>query len=119
MYGPPMNDTTNDHATAHLDDDNNDNDVVHCSNAHDAAVDANPSSQIRYDPPSSAHSPHHALVALDTVALYAGPSDMPPQVAPASGDGAADQLTLSFQGEVYVFDSVSPEKVINCVYFVF
>ncbi|KAI3809920.1 hypothetical protein L1987_19523 [Smallanthus sonchifolius] len=25
--------------------------------------------------------------------------------------GAADQLTLSFQGEVYVFDAVSPEKV--------
>ncbi|OMO85252.1 Zinc finger, GATA-type [Corchorus capsularis] len=27
------------------------------------------------------------------------------------GNGGADQLTLSFQGEVYVFDSVSPDKV--------
>lgn len=29
----------------------------------------------------------------------------------APGNGGADQLTLSFQGEVYVFDSVSPDKV--------
>jgi len=27
------------------------------------------------------------------------------------GNGASDQLTLSFQGEVYVFDAVSPDKV--------
>ncbi|KAK8981766.1 hypothetical protein V6N11_049260 [Hibiscus sabdariffa] len=27
------------------------------------------------------------------------------------GNGGGDQLTLSFQGEVYVFDSVSPDKV--------
>ncbi|XP_043712907.1 GATA transcription factor 24-like isoform X2 [Telopea speciosissima] len=31
-------------------------------------------------------------------------------VIPSRGEGM-DQLTLSFQGEVYVFDSVSPEKV--------
>lgn len=31
----------------------------------------------------------------------------------------SNQLTLSFQGEVYVFDSVSPEKVIFCVLFLF
>lgn len=111
MYGPPhasMNDTTNDQGAAHLDDDDDDNDVVQCSNGDDA-VD-NPSSQIRYDAPNATHSPH-ALVALDSVAphpLYA--SDMPPP-GPSSGDGGADQLTLSFQGEVYVFDSVSPEKV--------
>lgn len=111
MYGPPhasMNDTPNDQGAAHLDDDDDDNDVVQCSNGDDA-VD-NPSSQIRYDAPNAAHSPH-ALVALDAVAphpLYA--SDMPPP-GPSSGDGGADQLTLSFQGEVYVFDSVSPEKV--------
>ncbi|KAI3445799.1 hypothetical protein Pfo_002464 [Paulownia fortunei] len=36
---------------------------------------------------------------------------MAPPVPPAAGEGGADQLTLSFQGEVYVFDSVSPEKV--------
>ncbi|KAJ7968313.1 GATA transcription factor [Quillaja saponaria] len=39
--------------------------------------------------------------------LYVPGSDYPPQ----AGNGDADQLTLSFQGEVYVFDSVSPEKV--------
>lgn len=27
------------------------------------------------------------------------------------GNGSADQLSLSFEGEVYVFDSVSPDKV--------
>ncbi|XP_057787961.1 GATA transcription factor 24-like isoform X1 [Salvia miltiorrhiza] len=124
MYGPPhastMNETsiTNDHPTAHLDDDDdddddddndndNDNDVVHCPNAHD-----NPSSRIRYDPPNAAHSPH-ALAVLDTVASHAlyAPDMPPPQGPSAAGDGAADQLTLSFQGEVYVFDSVSPERV--------
>ncbi|GAB4853335.1 hypothetical protein Ancab_017514 [Ancistrocladus abbreviatus] len=39
--------------------------------------------------------------------LFVPDSEFPP---PASG-GGADQLTLSFQGEVYVFDAVSPEKV--------
>ncbi|KAK2983176.1 hypothetical protein RJ640_018521 [Escallonia rubra] len=33
------------------------------------------------------------------------------EIAPAASGGGADQLTLSFQGEVYVFDAVSPEKV--------
>lgn len=33
------------------------------------------------------------------------------EIVPAAGGGGADQLTLSFQGEVYVFDAVSPEKV--------
>ncbi|KAA8545666.1 hypothetical protein F0562_020883 [Nyssa sinensis] len=40
-------------------------------------------------------------------ALYVPGSEIPPPV----GGGGADQLTLSFQGEVYVFDAVSPEKV--------
>ncbi|GMQ01472.1 hypothetical protein CsSME_00048107 [Camellia sinensis var. sinensis] len=40
-------------------------------------------------------------------ALYVPGSEIPPAV----GGGGADQLTLSFQGEVYVFDAVSPEKV--------
>ncbi|KAK9286763.1 hypothetical protein L1049_015290 [Liquidambar formosana] len=39
--------------------------------------------------------------------MYVPGSDFPP----ATGGGASDQLTLSFQGEVYVFDAVSPEKV--------
>ncbi|CAK9178127.1 unnamed protein product [Ilex paraguariensis] len=42
---------------------------------------------------------HHALYVPST------------EVPPPAGGGGADQLTLSFQGEVYVFDSVSPEKV--------
>lgn len=29
------------------------------------------------------------------------------------GGDSGDQLTLSFQGQVYVFDSVSPEKVVS------
>lgn len=42
------------------------------------------------------------------------------------GADSGDQLTLSFQGQVYVFDSVSPEKVVylsslfsSCCYFAF
>ncbi|KAL0365225.1 UNVERIFIED_CONTAM: GATA transcription factor 24 [Sesamum angustifolium] len=95
-------------------DDDDDDDVVECSNGE--SVD-NPPSQIRYDLPNNSHSPH-ALPAsgvmepLDPVASHAlCPSDMAPDVAPTAGEGGADQLTLSFQGEVFVFDSVSPEKV--------
>lgn len=41
--------------------------------------------------------------------------DMPPdqqQVGVVTRSQVANQLTLSFQGEVYVFDSVPPEKVV-------
>ena len=41
-----------------------------------------------------------------------GGSDYPPV---NTGNGGSDQLTLSFQGEVYVFDAVSPDKVLNFV----
>ncbi|KAG5548446.1 hypothetical protein RHGRI_013956 [Rhododendron griersonianum] len=41
-------------------------------------------------------------------ALYVPGSEITPVAALGGG---ADQLTLSFQGEVYVFDSVLPEKV--------
>ncbi|KAJ9159209.1 hypothetical protein P3X46_024730 [Hevea brasiliensis] len=50
-----------------------------------------------------------------------GVDDVPPSVIRVTGGpdyplvpvngGDADQLTLSFQGEVYVFDAVSPDKV--------
>ncbi|KAH0977400.1 hypothetical protein GBA52_027119 [Prunus armeniaca] len=40
--------------------------------------------------------------------LYLTSSEYPP---PAATNGGSDQLTLSFQGEVYVFDEVSPDKV--------
>lgn len=39
--------------------------------------------------------------------LYVPSSDYPP----VPENGSSDQLTLSFQGEVYVFDAVSPDKV--------
>ncbi|XP_039035221.1 GATA transcription factor 28-like [Hibiscus syriacus] len=39
--------------------------------------------------------------------IYGKGSDLPG----GSGNAGADQLALSFQGEVYVFDSVSPDKV--------
>ncbi|KAL4651117.1 hypothetical protein ACB092_01G136900 [Castanea dentata] len=30
-------------------------------------------------------------------------------------NGGSDQLTLSFKGKVYVFDAISPDKVLNFV----
>lgn len=63
----------------------------------------NPNSIIQYD----------EMNGVDPHALYVPPvsvSDVTP-VATGGGGGGADQLTLSFQGEVYVFDSVLPEKV--------
>lgn len=44
-------------------------------------------------------------------ALYVPESEIQPVNSAAGANGGADQLTLSFQGEVYVFDAVSPEKV--------
>ncbi|KAK8529782.1 hypothetical protein V6N12_060552 [Hibiscus sabdariffa] len=41
------------------------------------------------------------------VHIYGKGSDLPA----GPGNAGADQLTLSFQGEVYLFDSVSPDKV--------
>ena len=63
-----------------------------------------------------------AVVAMNGVQdvhhnhLYVPGSDFAPVAAGGgggggSGAGGVDQLTLSFQGEVYVFDAVSPEKV--------
>ncbi|ONH90718.1 hypothetical protein PRUPE_8G071200 [Prunus persica] len=42
--------------------------------------------------------------------LYLTSSEYPPA---AATNGGSDQLTLSFQGEVYVFDEVSPDKGMN------
>ncbi|CAH1430013.1 unnamed protein product [Lactuca virosa] len=80
--------------------------------------------QIRYDH----HNPHHQHHGLQNGGgLEGGMEEMsaPPHglyvpeseiqqhaaVGGGGGTGGADQLTLSFQGEVYVFDAVSPEKV--------
>ncbi|KAL6494602.1 GATA transcription factor 24 [Orobanche gracilis] len=125
MYGPPphapMIDTTAGHnhhhhllqGTAHIDDEEGDDDVVECSNG-DESIENLPS-QIRYDPPNNSRSPLALAVTeasaeeTDSHALYA--SDIYPPVAHAGEEGGANQLSLSFQGEVYVFDSVTPEKV--------
>ncbi|KAL8060879.1 hypothetical protein ABFX02_02G053300 [Erythranthe guttata] len=132
MYGPPpphasMNDTTTAAAaeqrrqgSTRIEDEDDEDDVVQCSNGGDDDDDddiGNLPSRIGYVPSSNSHSPHalsgggglEVIEAVDPDALYA--ADMPPPVGPAPGEGGADQLTLSFQGEVYVFDSVSPEKV--------
>lgn len=133
MYGPPhasMNDTTSEQrhqGTPRIDEDEDDDDVVECSNGDDDDSIDNLPSQIGYDPSNNSHSPHalsgggalEVIEAAGSNALYA--ADMPPPVPLASAEGGADQLTLSFQGEVFVFDSVSPEKVvflfINWLYF--
>ncbi|PIN18654.1 hypothetical protein CDL12_08675 [Handroanthus impetiginosus] len=121
MYGPPhasMNDTTNvqhhrrREGTTHIDQDEDDaDDVVDYSNGDDTIN--NPPSQIRYEPANNSHSPHalagggamEVVEGIGSDALYASAA------APAAGEGGADHLTLSFQGEVYVFESVTPEKV--------
>ncbi|CAA2965151.1 GATA transcription factor 24-like [Olea europaea subsp. europaea] len=101
--------------TTYIDEEEDED--VQCTNGK--SID-NPPSEILYDGPNNPHSPHAlqtdggggVMVGVDAVALYdAGSSDMTPAVAPVSGESGADQLTLSFQGEVYVFDCVSPEKV--------
>ncbi|XP_028076068.1 GATA transcription factor 28-like [Camellia sinensis] len=73
-----------------------------------------------------AHSLHDATVGAGSVAvagagdaMNGGVDGVHPhalyvpgsEIAPAAAGGGADQLTLSFQGEVYVFDAVSPDKV--------
>ncbi|KAL8242449.1 hypothetical protein R6Q59_012751 [Mikania micrantha] len=83
-------------------------------------------SQIRYDHhnPPSHHQQHHNLqtsggleggmedMSVQPHALYVPDTEIQPVGGGGAGGGAgADQLTLSFQGEVYVFDAVSPEKV--------
>ncbi|XP_076894504.1 GATA transcription factor 24-like [Bidens hawaiensis] len=46
-------------------------------------------------------------MGVPPLSLYAPDAE----IQPVNGATGADQLTLSFQGEVYVFDAVSPEKV--------
>ncbi|KAD6795372.1 hypothetical protein R6Q59_020730 [Mikania micrantha] len=91
--------------------------------AEEESID-NPS-QIRYDNHNSHHHHHHQDHILQTSGGLEGAMEdisVPPhplyvpdtEIHPVSAGGAgggADQLTLSFQGEVYVFDAVSPDKV--------
>ncbi|PIN17682.1 hypothetical protein CDL12_09662 [Handroanthus impetiginosus] len=108
MYGPPIASASNDgsnleqhgaNTTAHIDVEQDDGDVN-----GDGSVDNAPS-QIRYDPANSSHS-LGVVEAVGSHALFG--SDVAPA---AAGEAGSDYLTLSFQGEVYVFDSVSPQKV--------
>ncbi|XP_071935682.1 GATA transcription factor 28-like [Coffea arabica] len=114
-----------DHPHNHLEDEEDD-DVSAGGGGGEESIDNphphshDPHSQIRYDAPSHSHALHNgggvtnmdsALNGVEGVGphgLYVPGSEIAP--APAAGAGS-DQLTLSFQGEVYVFDSVSPEKV--------
>ncbi|KAL0412657.1 UNVERIFIED_CONTAM: GATA transcription factor 24 [Sesamum radiatum] len=118
MYGPPIASMNTSSAVHHQDttasdmeeeEEEEEDDVVQCSNG-DGSLD-NTRSRIGYEPPNGSHSLDVAVVA-DAVGSHAlCGSDMAPAVAAAAGEGGPDQLTLSFQGEVFVFDSVSPEKV--------
>lgn len=99
------------HHHHHMEEDEEEDDDV--AGGSGESID-NP--QIRYDQ-------HHQLQdgavegvveemgAVAPHSIYApGGSDIVPSASGGPG-GGADQLTLSFQGEVYVFDAVSPEKV--------
>ncbi|XP_073122235.1 GATA transcription factor 24-like isoform X1 [Henckelia pumila] len=114
MYGQPhssMNSANvqllQQHGTTRVGKDEKD-DVVQCSNGD--SIEQNPPSQIGYEAHDSAGG--GVMDGVEVVgphALY--DPGLAPVVASAGGDVGADQLTLSFQGEVYVFDSVTPEKV--------
>ncbi|KAH7518749.1 GATA transcription factor 24 [Ziziphus jujuba] len=62
--------------------------------------------QIRFEEGSGV-APMNGVQDVPPNALYVPSSDY----HPVAENGGSDQLTLSFQGEVYVFDAVSPDKV--------
>ncbi|EXC32989.1 GATA transcription factor 28 [Morus notabilis] len=96
MYGRAAMATTTNMQSGQVDDD--DNDVT----AGEESID-NP--QIRFDDAAAAMN---GIQDVPSNALYVpGVADY----APVAENGGSDQLTLSFQGEVYVFDAVSPDKV--------
>lgn len=80
----------------------------------DSMDDVSP--HLQYEPHSRSQALHNG--AMETDASVGGissrgfyaPAGLEIISGMAAGAGA-DQLTLSFQGEVYVFDAVSPEKV--------
>ncbi|XP_041011746.1 GATA transcription factor 24-like [Juglans microcarpa x Juglans regia] len=63
--------------------------------------------QIRFEDGAVAVTFNGGVQEVTPNTIYVPSSDYPP----VAGNGGADQLTLSFQGEVYVFDAVSPDKV--------
>lgn len=68
--------------------------------------------QIRFEEGSGV-APMNGVQDVPPNALYVPNSDYPP----VAENGGSDQLTLSFQGEVYVFDAVSPDKVFFFPYY--
>lgn len=106
MYGRPSvaeeNTSNNNIHNHHLDEE--DDEVA----GGEESID-NP--QIRYEVAGAAAM--NGVQEVGANSLYvsgeAGITDYAPL---AVENGGSDQLTLSFQGEVYVFDAVSPEKVI-------
>ncbi|KAM3291302.1 GATA transcription factor 28 [Capsicum chinense] len=132
MYGrETMNAASLHHQQTQIDDDDDDGAVdagagvgAGGSGGGGGGIESmdNPTSHIRYEQHhhSHSHAPLHnggggameaagmnGVEGVSHNALYGPPSE----IVPTAGSGASDQLTLSFQGEVYVFDSVSPEKV--------
>ncbi|KAL3515473.1 hypothetical protein ACH5RR_022375 [Cinchona calisaya] len=118
------------HHHLHLEDEEEDDDDVSAGGGGGGGEESidiphHTHSQIQYDPHSHSHALHNGggaanmdSTAMDGVegvgphGLYVPGSEIAPApAAAAGGGGGSDQLTLSFQGEVYVFDSVSPEKV--------
>ncbi|XP_009609389.1 GATA transcription factor 28-like [Nicotiana tabacum] len=127
MYGRETINAALHHQQTQIDDDDDDDVAAGTEGGGGGAdggresMDNNPN--IRYDHHHQSHSHSHALhnggesMEMNGVegvshnALYCPPNTEIVQTAVAAGSGASDQLTLSFQGEVYVFDAVSPEKV--------
>ncbi|CAH9081928.1 unnamed protein product [Cuscuta europaea] len=77
--------------------------------SHHVQFDPHSHSQVLHNGSIGAIAPMNGMGGISSQALYVpGGSEI---IAAPTGGVAADQLTLSFQGEVYVFDAVSPEKV--------
>lgn len=136
MYGRETINAALHHQQTQIDDDDDDDVAAGTESGGGGAdggresMDNNPNT--RYDHHHQSHSHSHALhnggeaMEMNGVegvshnALYCPPNTEIVQTAVAAGSGASDQLTLSFQGEVYVFDAVSPEKVLlllSCSYY--
>jgi hypothetical protein len=88
----------NNNIEGHIEDE--DDDVA----AAEESID-NP--QMRFEDGAVSVTLNGAVQESAPISMYVPGSEYPP----VPGNGSSDQLTLSFQGEVYVFDAVSPDKV--------
>ncbi|XP_071691653.1 GATA transcription factor 28-like [Rutidosis leptorrhynchoides] len=117
------------HMVVQEDDDEGDNeDDDDVAGGEEESIDNPSHNQIRYHHHQNHNNLQNTSGGLETGmeemsvvqqhALYVPETDIQPlngtggaAVGGGGGGSSADQLTLSFQGEVYVFDAVSPEKV--------